>query len=558
MFCLCKKKTPIKNPFFEKKLETLSKTQGYGVYLNIYHLTPINYFLQFLGMGVYHSSIEVNNKEYSFFGTSDNDSGLFINTFNDTKKLLKEKIYLGNTLYDEETIRRLVVLHVPFWSGESYHIFTKNCNHFTKFFATLLLRTDEVYNYPEYVNRMTLFSTYLGGFFNPIKQLYLTKGKEKIEEDNESIVGINLNIDIELGENNKINETNNTNSSNSKENAHCLRRHESNIFANNSENLPDLERAGSLDKKIHSSTSQSISIIKKEEDEDKFSVTSNSEQLKSNNSLKINDLFKNYNNNFILDVNEDIRNNLNNTNTNNLNTNKLDYQNLTNIDIKRKSSFTEEKLKSSNNSNNSSSSNKNIIEKIQKLNFFTNLFDYKGNNNFLRNLHLAEITRVIDKDYNKSFKLYKALFNSIKVNKDKTIPEEFDNYINKYIQNCGYEINKNSKLNTDMNKYILLKIVHCLHCSSLNILEIEETIINVILKYNCDDYFSLFDLAYIKYKQKKFKEGMKILSNAKKICKYNKFLNLLNKFENYTEEEKKKTIYHEELDNEDKKEEDKK
>ncbi len=84
-----------------------------------------------------------------------------------------------------------------------------------------------------------------------------------------------------------------------------------------------------------------------------------------------------------------------------------------------------------------------------------------------------------------------------------------------------------------MNEFIILKIVHCLHCSSLNILGIEETVVNVILQYNCDDYFSLFDLAYIKFKQNKIKEGIETLNEAKKKCKDSIYVSLLNKFQNF-------------------------
>ena len=42
---------------------------------------------------------------------------------------------------------------------------------FTKFYACLLLRTDEIVNFHEYVNRINLFSQHFIGFYKPIKEL---------------------------------------------------------------------------------------------------------------------------------------------------------------------------------------------------------------------------------------------------------------------------------------------------------------------------------------------------------------------------------------------------
>ena len=66
--------------------------------------------------------------------------------------LTKRKNILGNIAYDINSVNEIFKLHIPFWLGKSYDLFKKNCNHFTKFFACLLLRIDEVVNFPEYVS----------------------------------------------------------------------------------------------------------------------------------------------------------------------------------------------------------------------------------------------------------------------------------------------------------------------------------------------------------------------------------------------------------------------
>ena len=173
----CRKKKSQKvqiNLETEKIISFVKKEYGLRVYLNIYHLTIFNYILQFFGIGFFHTSLEINDIEYSFKLGIGDESGIFINRFKYgiEKKWLKEKIYLGITPYDINSVNEIFKLYIPFWLGKSYNLFQKNCNNFTKFFAGLLLRNENVINYPDYVNRITIFAQYFSMFYNPIKKLY--------------------------------------------------------------------------------------------------------------------------------------------------------------------------------------------------------------------------------------------------------------------------------------------------------------------------------------------------------------------------------------------------
>jgi hypothetical protein len=174
----CKKKKSKKikiNLETEKIFSMIQKENGLRVYLNIYHVTIFNYILQFFGLGIFHSTLEINDIEYCFKLGIGDESGIFYNCSKDgiDKKWLKEKIYLGNTPYDSDSVNDIFKLYIPFWLGKTYNLFQKNCNDFTNFFASLLLRTDKVINYPEYVNRITIFAQYFNIFYNPIKKLYV-------------------------------------------------------------------------------------------------------------------------------------------------------------------------------------------------------------------------------------------------------------------------------------------------------------------------------------------------------------------------------------------------
>ena len=193
----------------EKIISFVKKEYGLRVYLNIYHLTIFNYILQFFGIGFFHTSLEINDIEYSFKLGIGDESGIFINRFKYgiEKKWLKEKIYLGNTPYDINSVNEIFKLYIPFWLGRSYNLFQKNCNNFTKFFAGLLLRNDNVINYPDYVNRITIFAQYFSMFYNPIKKLYFYNNNTP--SISSSLNSEFLNDEVKENNNNENNKENN-------------------------------------------------------------------------------------------------------------------------------------------------------------------------------------------------------------------------------------------------------------------------------------------------------------------------------------------------------------
>ena len=172
--------------------------EGHAVYLNVYHLSFINYFVQLLGFGFFHSSIEINGKEFSYSATEDEESGIFSNSIEDSNLILKEKIYLGNTFYTDNEINEILLLNIPYWLGKSYDPFLKNCNHFTKFFQKLLIEKKNIINdYPDYVNRITDYSIFFNCFYSPIKRLYGNIALSPNSGNNKEFISTRLN-DISL------------------------------------------------------------------------------------------------------------------------------------------------------------------------------------------------------------------------------------------------------------------------------------------------------------------------------------------------------------------------
>ena len=179
----CNKKIQEK---LEELIEKARVENGQAVYLNIYHLSSVNYIIQLFGFGFFHTTIEVNEIEYSFTPTDDENSGIVYNKLGEGKKdiWLKEKIYLGNTIYDDDEIKQLLFLNIPYWLGKSYEPFMKNGNHFTKFLAGILLRIEPVANYPLYVNRFIEYGIFLNSFYSPLKRI--NQGNKKINEEQNS------------------------------------------------------------------------------------------------------------------------------------------------------------------------------------------------------------------------------------------------------------------------------------------------------------------------------------------------------------------------------------
>ena len=164
---------------FEEYISKKEFQKGTPVWLNIYHLTCLNYIFQLIGLGIYHTSIEINSLEYSFGASEEDVAGFYINKFGEISKqlTLKEKIYMGNTIYSKKNIERLLALESPYWMGRTYDPFLKNCNNFTKYFLKLILFNN--IDYPAYVNRICKYAHIFSSFYPPIKRLYgnLHKGE---------------------------------------------------------------------------------------------------------------------------------------------------------------------------------------------------------------------------------------------------------------------------------------------------------------------------------------------------------------------------------------------
>lgn len=142
------------------------------VYLIIYDFCKYNCLFHFLGIGMYHTTVQINNSEISFGSTYNLDTGVYTEivssedlhgsssrvlrnlslvnhreddtegkeqeedeaarNFNQENYYFREKIYLGETELSEEEIQSKLDDLKQEYLGITYDIFSKNCNNFSQ------------------------------------------------------------------------------------------------------------------------------------------------------------------------------------------------------------------------------------------------------------------------------------------------------------------------------------------------------------------------------------------------------------------------------------------
>ena len=120
------------------------------VVLNVYDLSPYNYYVYWLGFGAYHSGLQLGGVEYSFGGNDTEGSGVYeISPLSEGAANFRQSIFLGKTtLSHAERTRILDQLRFEF-KGRSYNLLHRNCNHFTNQLSLRLLGR----SIPGFVNR---------------------------------------------------------------------------------------------------------------------------------------------------------------------------------------------------------------------------------------------------------------------------------------------------------------------------------------------------------------------------------------------------------------------
>ncbi|KAL8144083.1 hypothetical protein V2J09_017115 [Rumex salicifolius] len=112
---------------FPTSKSSSSSSSEAPVYLNVYDLTPMNGYIYWAGLGIFHSGVE----EYGFGAHDYPTSGVFeVEPRECPGFKFRKSIFIGTTNLDPKQVREFMELHSSSYSGDSYHLIVRNCNHF--------------------------------------------------------------------------------------------------------------------------------------------------------------------------------------------------------------------------------------------------------------------------------------------------------------------------------------------------------------------------------------------------------------------------------------------
>ncbi|KAK9281089.1 hypothetical protein L1049_003982 [Liquidambar formosana] len=121
------------------------------VYLNVYDLTSINGYAYWLGLGVYHSGVQVHGVEYAFGAHEYPTTGIFEGEPKQCDGFtFRKTILIGRTEMGQAEVRAVMEGMSDVYRGNAYNLITKNCNHFCND-ACIRLTGNPI---PSWVNRL--------------------------------------------------------------------------------------------------------------------------------------------------------------------------------------------------------------------------------------------------------------------------------------------------------------------------------------------------------------------------------------------------------------------
>ncbi|XP_050235479.1 deSI-like protein At4g17486 [Mercurialis annua] len=133
------------------QIENVNNNIETQVNLNVYDLTPVNNYTYWFGFGIFHSGIEVHGKEYGYGAHDFPVSGVFeVEPRNCPGFIYRCSIPLGRINMPAYDFRTFIESVASEYHGDTYHLISKNCNHFTDDISDRLVGK----RIPGWVNRL--------------------------------------------------------------------------------------------------------------------------------------------------------------------------------------------------------------------------------------------------------------------------------------------------------------------------------------------------------------------------------------------------------------------
>ncbi|KAE8778460.1 deSI-like protein [Hordeum vulgare] len=122
------------------------------VFLNVYDVTPANGYARWLGLGVYHSGVQVHGVEYAYGAHEGAGSGIFeVSPRRCPGYAFREAVLVGTTELTRADVRALMADLAADFPGDAYNLVSRNCNHFCDAACRRLVARARI---PRWVNRL--------------------------------------------------------------------------------------------------------------------------------------------------------------------------------------------------------------------------------------------------------------------------------------------------------------------------------------------------------------------------------------------------------------------
>ncbi|XP_064402541.1 deubiquitinase DESI2-like [Halichondria panicea] len=161
---------------------TAQKRPGSELHLNVYDMIWVNDYTSRFGIGAFHSGVQVYGREYAYGGHPYSFTGVYdvepqraVEVAPGLK--FRESIYLGHTHLTDREVEELVLSVGKEFNGNDYHIFNKNCNHFTDALCMKLIGART----PSWVNRLAYVSSWMPFIINCLPLSWITPGGVEVE-----------------------------------------------------------------------------------------------------------------------------------------------------------------------------------------------------------------------------------------------------------------------------------------------------------------------------------------------------------------------------------------
>ncbi len=101
------------------------------VTLHVYDLDEAPGAIAAIGLGAYHSAVEIGGQEYAY-GACDQGTGVWSGPPKQAAGFIYKKgVKMGTCRISEAETQRIIELLMQRWAGADYDLLKHNCNHFS-------------------------------------------------------------------------------------------------------------------------------------------------------------------------------------------------------------------------------------------------------------------------------------------------------------------------------------------------------------------------------------------------------------------------------------------